>query len=129
MVEWTPKTEQLIRDVSDFVDKQFRTVLDPEIGVTSTIARLFNAKSTGEHLFKRAINELEIDLSADPEHSLKKVIDLAEANGSDAADKLKRAAPVAKQLAEEFGFGPDTKMGKLQQLSTLNKIKKKGIKY
>ena len=129
MTEWNPKTEQLIRDVSDFVDKMLREVVDPNIGTATTIAHLFNERATAKSMYERAESELGIDLKKDWQGSIKKVIDLADANGSNAADKLKKVLPVAKQLADEFDFGPDTKMGKIKQVWTLNKIKKKGITF
>jgi len=129
MTEWNPKTEQLIRDVSDFVDKMMRDIVDPNIGTAATIMHVFNEASTAKNLYQRAESELGINLKQDWQGSIKKVIDLAEANNSNAADKLKKILPVAKQLADEFGFGPDTKMGKIKQVMTLNKIKKKGITF
>lgn len=128
MTEWNPKTEKLIRDVSDFVYKMTGELLDPNVGTASTIKHLFNERAAAKSLYDRATSELGIDLRNDWQGSIKKVIDLAEANNSDAADKLKKVLPVAKQLVDEFGFGPDTEMGYLKQVMTLNKIKKKNIK-
>jgi hypothetical protein len=129
MTEWNPKNEQLIRDIGDFVDKQMRDILDPNVSTPATIKHLFNARATGMHLFERATKELGLDLKGDWEGSTKHIIDLCEQNGSDAADKIKKIIPVAQRLADEFGFGPDTKMGKIQQVMVLGKIKKKNIKF
>ena len=128
MTEWNANTEKLIRDVSDFVYRMTANVLDPNVGTPSTIKHVFNERAAAKTLYERATSELGIDLKGDWQGSIKKVIDLAESNGSDAADKLKKVLPVAKQLADEFGFGPDTEMGYLKQVMTLNKIKKKNIK-
>ena len=131
MPKWTPETEKLISDIGDFIDKQMRDVVDPSASTLGTSSRVaFNVASTGKGLFQRAVTELEVDLKTHWEDSMKKIIDLAESNGSHAADKIKKAMPVAKQLADEFGFTPDNReMGKLQMMGLLKQIKKKNIKY
>jgi hypothetical protein len=130
MTDWTPENEKLIRELGDFMDKQMRDVLDPKASTLGTSSRVaFNFASHGASLFKRAEAQLGLDRH-DPHGSAQKLIDLCEKNGSDAAVKLKKVLPVAKQLADEFGFGPQShEMGKLEQLRILKKIKNKGIKY
>ncbi|MEZ0260970.1 MAG: hypothetical protein ACAH80_08170 [Alphaproteobacteria bacterium] len=130
MADWTPENEKLIRELGDFMDKQMRDVLDPKASTLGTSSRVaFNFASHGMGLFKRAEAQLGMDRK-DPHGALQKLVDLCEANGSDAAAKIKKVMPIAKQLADEFGFGPDShEMGKLEQLRVLKKIKNKGIKY
>ncbi len=128
MTEWNPKTEQLIREASEFAFKTFSEVLDPNIGTARTITHLFNQRAAAEDIYGRVTNELGVDLRKDWQGGIKKIIALADANNSDAADKLKKIVPVAQQLVDEFGFTPDTKMGPIKATMTLNKIKKKGYK-
>jgi hypothetical protein len=128
-MEWNPSNEKLIRDIGDFIDKQVRDILDPNVSTPATITRLFNARSTGEALFNRATKELGLDFKGDIEGAAKTIIETCEKNGSDAAAKIKKAVPVAKQLADEFGLGPDSKVSKWKAPILLAKVKKKGIKY
>lgn len=131
MAEWSQKTEQLIREIGDFLDTNIRDVVNPKASTLATSARVaFNAKSKGVPLFKRLRDELGIDIRKDWEGGLKSLADLCEANGSDAGDKIKKVLPVAKQLFDEFGFGVHTAPpGKLEAMKMLKKIKKKGIDF
>ena len=129
MTEWNPKTEQLIRDLSDYIDAQFRDIIDPKASTMGTSSRVaFRHASTGRNLLERARDELGMKpetWDADCE----RVIQLCKGNGSNAADKLEKIVPVVKQLSKEFGLGPTSEPpGKLEQLKRLKQVKKKGIK-
>jgi hypothetical protein len=130
MTEWNPKTEQLIRDLSDYIDTQFRDIIDSKASTLGTSSRLaFRHASTGAKLLERAQSELGMkpetwDADCD------RVIKLCKDNGSNAADKLEKIVPVVKQLSKEFGLGPqDAGAGKLEQMKRLKAVKKKGIKF
>jgi hypothetical protein len=129
MTEWNPKTEQLIRELSDYIDTQFRDIIDPKASTLGTSSRLaFRHASTGAKLLERARDELGMkpdSWDADCE----RVIKLCKDNGSNAADKLEKIVPVVKQLSKEFGLGPaNADAGKMEQLKRLKAVKKKGIK-
>jgi hypothetical protein len=129
MTEWNPKTEQLIRDLSDYIDLQFRDIIDPKASTLGTSSRLaFRHASTGAKLMERAQSELGMK----PETwdaDVERVIKLAKDNGSNAADKMEKIVPVVKQLSKEFGLGPgNVHAGKLEQMKRLKQVKKKGIK-
>lgn len=129
MIQWTPKVEQLIRDIGDYLEDQMRDLIDQKAGVIGTSSRMaFRHASKGARLMDRAQDELNCNIN-DPDNSVQAVIDLAEANGSDAAAKIKKVLPLAKQIAKEFGVGPEAaNMGKLEQLQKLKAVKKKGYK-
>jgi hypothetical protein len=129
MTEWNPKTEQLIRDLSDYIDTQFRDIIDSKASTLGTSSRLaFRHASTGQKLMERARDELGMKpdtWDADCE----RIIKLCKDNASNAADKLEKIVPVVKQLSKEFGLGPsDAGAGKLEQMKRLKAVKKKGIK-
>ena len=127
MIQWTPKVEQLIRDIGDYLEDQMRDLIDQKSGVIGTSSRMaFRHASKGSRLLDRAQTELNCNIN-DPDNSVQAVIDLAEANGSDAAAKIKKVLPLAKQIATEFGLGAnDANMGKLEQLQKLKAVKNKG---
>jgi len=129
MTEWTPKVEQLIRDIGDYLEAQMKDLIDPSAGALGTSSRMaFRHASTGQRLMDRAEAELDCSLS-DWNGTLQKVIDLAEANNSDAAAKIKRVLPLAKRIADEFGIGAHSSgMGKIEQFQKLKQVKKKGYK-
>lgn len=131
MTAWCPKTEQLIRDIGDFLDDNIRDVVNPKASTIATSARVaFNAKAKGVPLFRRLKDDLGIDIRKDWEGGLKQLADLCAVNGSDAGDKIRKVLPVAKQLSDEFGFGLHAAPpGKLEAMKILKKIKKKGIDY
>ena len=129
MTQWTPKVEQLIRDIGDYLEDQMRDLIDQKAGVIGTSSRMaFRHASKGARLIDRAQTELGCNIN-DPDNSVQAVIDLAEANGSDAAAKIKKVLPLVKEIAKDFGLGTgDTNMGKLEQLQKLKAVKKKGYK-
>lgn len=129
MTEWNPKTEQLIRDLSDYVDAQMRDIIDPKASTLGTSSRCaFRHASTGAKLLQRAHDELGMG-PATWDADCERIIALAKENGSNAADKLAKIVPIAKQLSKEFGLGPnDVEASKFEQLKRLKQVKKKGIK-
>lgn len=129
MPQWNARTEQLIRDVGDYLDAQMRDLIDPKAGTIGTSTRMaFRHASKGQYLMDRAQAELGCKLE-DWNNSLQAVIDLAEANGSNAADKIKTVLPLAKKIADEFGIGEHSaNMGKFEQLQKLKEVKRKGYR-
>ena len=129
MTEWNPKTEQLIRDLSDYIDTQFRDIIDSKASTLGTSSRLaFRHASTGAKLMERAQNELGMKPDS-WDADCARIIQLCKDNASNAADKLEKIVPVVKQLSKEFGLGPgNMEAGKLEQMKRLKQVKKKGIK-
>lgn len=129
MTEWTPKTEQLIRDLSDYIDIQFRDIIDTKASTFGTTSRLaFRHASHGAKLMERAQTELGVTKET-WDADVDRLIKLCKENGSNAADKLEKIVPVVKQLSKEFGLGPSNiEAGKLEQMKRLKQVKKKGIK-
>lgn len=129
MTEWNPKTEQLIRDLSDYIDTQFRDIIDPKASTLGTSSRCaFRHASTGVKLLERAKNELGVKAES-WDADCERIIKLAKDNGSNAANKLEKVYPVVKQLSKEFGLGPgNMEGGKLEQMKRLKQVKKKGLK-
>ena len=129
MTEWNPKTEQLIRELSDYIDTQFRDIIDSKASTLGTSSRLaFRHASTGAKLMERARDELGMKPDS-WDADCARIIQLCKDNGSNAADKLEKIVPVVKQLSKEFGLGPgNMEAGKLEQMKRLKQVKKKGIK-
>ena len=129
MTEWNPKTEQLIRDLSEYIDTQFRDIIDPKASTLGTSSRLaFRHASHGAKLLERAHTELGMNAET-WDADVERIIRLAKENGSTAADKLEKIVPVVKQISKEFGLGPgNLEAGKLEQMKRLKQVKKKGIK-
>jgi len=129
MTQWNPTTEQLIRDLGDYLDAQMRDLIDPKAGVFGSSTRMaFRHASKGQYLVDRA--GAELGCTPDDWHgSLQRIVELAEANGSKAADKIKNVLPLAKRIADEFGITPQSQnMDKIEQLQKLKEVKKRGYR-
>lgn len=103
MAQWTPELEERIRKVGDYVEKQMKDLLNPAAGVTGTSLRVaFRGATTGMVRMGDACMEAGIDFRGDWMRDLQKLCDIADANKSDAADKIKKALPIAAQLTTDF---------------------------
>lgn len=105
---WNPKLEKLIYEAGDFLEQQTRELLDPKSWAVTTAAKIaFNNASTGKAL-KARMEEMGFTLpdeNATPQeaiNSMRALVALAEENGSNAADKIKKLIPVAELLAVEL---------------------------
>ena len=101
MPAWSPKIEKLIRKLGDYTDSQMKDLLDPKASAGGTALRaVFRGAAIGIPLRRRLKKEgLQFD---DWLPGLQKIVDLAEQNGSDAAEKIKKSIPVATQLNAEM---------------------------
>jgi hypothetical protein len=100
---WTPELEARIRKVGDYVETQMKDLLNPGAGVTATSLRLaFRGATVGMVRMGDACMEAGIDWRGNWMGDLQKLCDLAGANNSDAADKIKKALPIAAQLTADF---------------------------
>ena len=110
MLKWSNELEHEIRDLGDYVEKQMKDLLNPKASVTGSALRIvFRAVAEGKPLLdniKRFENDSDDFLINRPRNNwladLKMLADLADANGSNAADKIKKALPVANELTDAF---------------------------
>lgn len=126
MAPWTPQLETLIRDLGEYVDTQMKDLLDPKGNSFTTSTRLaFRHASTGASAMKNACREAGWEFKGEWLGDLKKLCDLAEANSSDSAAKIKKALPVANELTSLFSSDDDS--GSIRKKVKL--VKAKGIQY
>src|SRR5690349_16024608 len=108
-VKWGGDLEGEIRELGDYVEKQMKDLLNPKASVTGSALRIAFRAVVGtqmrDSIFRREGLDYT-DFGLKPRHGwmedLQTLVDLAEANKSDAADKIKKALPVAKELTEAF---------------------------
>ncbi len=130
MHDWNPKVEKLIRDLGDYLDTQMKDLLNPRASMTGSALRTaFRAATAGKPL-KRRMKEEGL-ASKDYKKAMQDLVDLAEQNSSNAADKIKRILPVLDRLERESGPElKDVKGGWLKQMKAAKKFfKGKGISY
>ncbi|MEZ0224523.1 MAG: hypothetical protein ACAH83_08220 [Alphaproteobacteria bacterium] len=120
MTEWNPETEKLIRDLGDYLDKQMKDMLNPRASAAGTALRsVFRAVAVGKPL-KRRMNKAGLT-SVDYMKAMHATVELAEANSSDAGEKIKKILPVMEKLARE----PDVEKGwLLTQIKFMKKYAK-----
>jgi hypothetical protein len=122
MTEWNPKIEMLIRELGDYTERQMKDLLKSDAPVTGTALRcVFRGVSTGIPLKRRLQKEgLVFNNWLD---GLQSLVELSEKNGSNAAEKIKKALPVAEKLNDEFKTVPGGVLKKIKY------AKCKGLSY
>ncbi len=108
MPNWSPKLETLIRDFATYEENNTKDGCNPRISLTMTVLRIaFRSATQGQPLFKKICSEMEItpDYQSGYTATLKRIIDLAESNGSNASDKLKKKLAFTQELNQRL---PDT---------------------
>lgn len=127
MTEWNQKLETLIRKFAAYQDKQMRDAVNPKASaIASGLRMAFRAVAGGRSSYEKACQAAGLEASFDNavfEKNIQQMIDLAAQNGSNAADKLKKALPVGQQLAKDFSAHPD------DFLQNIKIAKQKNIKY
>lgn len=117
MTEWNKKNEKLIRDFGDLLEKQVKDFLNPKASVAGTALRsIFRYATTGK-ILKHKLNKAGMT-SPDGLSAMQAMIELAEQNGSDAGEKIKKALMHAKQIEADFQTGPG---GLLRHMKDLKK--------
>lgn len=110
MTQWTPELDKLVRKFSEYQEKQMKDALNPKATVLGSALRMaFRAKAYGISTYKEVCAATGLDGSFELdafEKNVQQIIDLATQNGSTAADKLKKALPVAQQLRKDFAAHP-----------------------
>lgn len=105
MTAWTPVLEKLIRDFGECEERNTQDGCDPDMWLaTSVLLIAFRSATRSQPLFKKICAEMEItaDYSSGYTAALQKMIDLANANGSNAADKLKSKLAFTQDLNRLF---------------------------
>jgi hypothetical protein len=103
MSQWTPELEQLISDLGYYVETQMKDLLDTRASAAASTARImFRGVSTGHPLMKKTCKKAGFEFSGNWLGDLQKLADLAEKNNSAAADKIRKALPVATKLTADF---------------------------
>lgn len=124
MTQWTPELEQLVRKLGDYNEKQMKDLLDTKaLPVASALRIVFRAVTTGEPLIREAFKKAGWEYQQNWMGNLQKLADLADQNGSNAADKIKKALPVATEISKHY---KDSASGILTQIKIAKKL---NIKY
>lgn len=126
MTQWNPKLEQLIREVGDYTEKQMKDLLDPKTAATVSALRItFRGFTKGLPAMKKTCAEAGLDFeNYDWLNKLQKLAEIAEQNDSDAAEKIKKALPIAHHLERIF-----EQTGNDGALSRIKAAKQQNIKY
>lgn len=126
MTQWTPKLEKLIRELGEYTEKQMRDLLNPEAAATLSALRItFRGFTRGLPAMKKTCAEAGLDFeNYDWLSKLQKLAEIADQNNSDAADKIKKALPIANQLEQIF-----KQTGNNDPLSRIKTAKQQNIKY
>ncbi|MFA6992858.1 MAG: hypothetical protein WC269_06355 [Candidatus Gracilibacteria bacterium] len=124
MTEFTPKLEKLIREIGDYSETQMKDLLNPKAHPAASALRIaFRAVVDGEPLMKQAFTEAGWGYQQNWIPNLQKLVDIAEQNGSNAADQIKKSLPIATTLTAEY---KDSVSGILNQVKI---AKQKNIQY
>lgn len=124
MTEWTPKLEALIREVGEYTETQMKDLLNPKASTAASAMRIvFRGVASGQSLMKKTCSEAGWEFKMNWMGDLKKLVEIAEQNGSDAGEKIKKALPIADQLSKEYTANGG---GILKQVKT---AKQKNIQY
>ena len=100
---WDSKLEENIRKVGDYVEMQMKDLVNPKTSaVATTVRMLFNAYAGGGSLMHKTCREAGYELHGPGFHGLQKLVDIAEDNGSDAAEKIKKVIAVEDAIAEAY---------------------------
>jgi hypothetical protein len=123
--------ESHIRDLGDYVEKQMKDLLDTKKGVTGSALRIAFRAVVGTQIMDSIMRYESMDYTnfgLKPREGwlkdLQRVVDYAEANNSDAAEKIKKALPIATELTKEFG---EQKVNGIR--AKIKYAKAKGINY
>ncbi|MBI3440802.1 MAG: hypothetical protein HY052_03195 [Proteobacteria bacterium] len=108
------KLDELIRDVGDYTEVQMKDLLNQKASTGGSALRMaFRFATTGKSVMKKACEEAGIQFEGWLT-SLNKLVEIAEKTGSTAADKIKKAIPVATQLTAEFEAQPGGVLKKIK---------------
>lgn len=101
MTDWNKKTEKIIRDLGDHNEKMMKDLLNPKTTVTGSMLRIVFRAAVRGKLLKRRVHAAGMT-RRDPLAAMQAMVDLAEKNGSDAGEKLKKALPVMKKVEADL---------------------------
>ena len=103
MTTWTPKLEQAIRAVGDFLEAQGKDGVDPGPSIEDTVKSLTARFNTvGAPVMLTAFKEAGLPANWTLyDSNLQQLIDLAKMNNSDAADKIIRASTFETELLKK----------------------------
>lgn len=105
MTAWTSKLEALIRDFGDIEERNTKDGCNPRLPMPVTVLRIaFRSTTKSQPLFNKICAEIGVkpDYQTSYSDTLQKIIDLAAANNSDAADKLKKKVAFTRELNSRF---------------------------
>ncbi len=105
MTKWTPRLEALIRDFGDCEEKNTKDGCNARMPLVVSILRIaFRSATKSQPLYTKICSEMgiETDYQSGYVATLQKIIDLAAANGSNAADKLNKKLSFTQELNERF---------------------------
>lgn len=105
MAEWTPKLEALVRDFAECEERNTKDGCNPRMPMAVSVLRIaFRSSTKSQPLYKKICAEMDIPADYNTKYcdTLQKIVDLAAANGSDAADKLKKKLSFTQELNERF---------------------------
>lgn len=114
MTQWTPELEARIHAVGKAMDKQMKDFVNPKSSVLgSGLRTAFISATRVQPRLKKAYKAAGLEPRG-WETGSQKLIDIAEQNGSDAADKIKQWLPVSKDIADQIdnGIGKQIKYAK-----------------
>ena len=124
MAKWDKDLETLISKLGDYVDIQMKILLDVKSGAKTSATKIaFNFAVKGKPLMDETCRKLGFKFKGIWKADFEEIIKLAEENNSPAADKIKKALPVVKQLEKIFKQLPKGFINKVEA------AKKQNINY
>jgi hypothetical protein len=125
MAAWNRALENTIRALGDYVENQMNDLVNPKASAAMTSLRMaFRSVARGLPLMHNACVRAGRKFNGDWIGDLRALTDLAEANHSDAAAKIRKALPLASEMIESFRKEKATSILAMTRLA-----KKKGIQY
>lgn len=112
MTQWTPKLEELIRQFGDAEEKQLQSVAKSKTTAGALVSFAFNGHAMIS-AYEKACAEAGLETSQTAtvwEKNIQTLIDLAQQNGSPAADKIKKVKDFGDTTYKAFlAKHPDVK--------------------
>ncbi len=108
MAKWSPDLENAINKLGNYVETQMQDMTDPSSSATISFMRLmFRGVTTGRPLLAEVYEKSGIQETSKLNKnmwtpSLEMIVKLSEDNGSNAADKIKKALPVVEQITKAY---------------------------
>lgn len=106
MTQWNSDIEASVRAAGDYADLQMKEMLRPDATAVASFLRMTFRAVAGASVLTQACQDAGYKFSGPGFSSLQGLVDLAEANGSDSANKIKTVIRAETELKRVFKNDP-----------------------